>query len=90
MLQSLPKIGCSRKQLMQQIVTAQKDDMDWRTGRVFGIVYYLNEELLQFSTEVYSRFLSESASKSLVWPSIRRFEKEIISMLGLSLFLQYG
>ena len=80
MLQSLPKVGYSRKQLIQQVVAAQKDDMDWRKGRVFGIVYYLNEELLQFSTEVYNRFLSESASKPLVWPSIRRFENEIIFM----------
>lgn len=80
MLQSLPKFGCSRERLIQQVVAAQKDDMDWRKGRVFGIVYYLNEELLQISTEVYNWFLSESASKPLVWPSIRKFENEIISM----------
>jgi len=82
MEKSFPKAGYSQTELLQQISNARKDDIDWQKGRAFGIVYYLDEDLLKFSTDMYTRFLSESASKPHVWPSIKRFEDELIDMVS--------
>jgi glutamate/tyrosine decarboxylase-like PLP-dependent enzyme len=67
---------------MNMISEARTHDIDWRDGRLFGIVYFLNEDLLKLATDVYGRFLSESASKPQLWPSLRRFETEVVSMVS--------
>jgi glutamate/tyrosine decarboxylase-like PLP-dependent enzyme len=85
MNKSLPKTGYGRQELMQMISEARKHDVDWRGGRLFGIVYFLNEELLRLSSDVYATFLSESPSKPQYWPSFKRFEEEVVSMV-LELF----
>ncbi len=85
MKKSLPKTGYDRQDLMQMITEARKHDVDWHTGRLFGIVYFLNEELLQLVTDAYAMFLSESPSKPQYWPSLKRFEEEVVSMV-LELF----
>jgi sphinganine-1-phosphate aldolase len=82
---SLPKTGYSRQDILNKISDAREYDVDWRNGRLFGIVYYLDEELLQLATDVYGMFLSESPSKPHYWPSLERFEKEVAGMV-LELF----
>jgi len=84
MQKSLPKTGYGRHDLMQMISDARKHDVDWRTGRLFGIVYFLDEELLRLATDVDGMFLSESPSKPQYWPSLEWFEKEVVDIvLGL-------
>ena len=78
----LPKTGYSRSDLMNMISEARKHDVDWRDGRLFGIVYFLNDELLQLATDVYGSYLSESASKPQLWPSLRKFETDIVGMVS--------
>lgn len=85
MKKSLPKTGYSRQDILNKISDAREYDVDWRNGRLFGIVYYLDEELLQLATDVYGKFLSESPSKPQYWPSLERFEKEVAGMV-LELF----
>ncbi|MBW1695681.1 MAG: hypothetical protein JRH18_01550 [Deltaproteobacteria bacterium] len=82
---AFPKAGYSASELLKQIDQIQRDDLSWQSGKVFGIVYYLDEALLKFSTDIFRRFLCESASKPQVWPSLKRFEDEIIGM-ALDLF----
>lgn len=67
---------------MNMISEARKDDVDWRHGRLFGLVYFFGEDLLRVATDVYSMFLSESASKPQNWPSLKRFETDIIGMVS--------
>jgi len=76
----IPDRGTPREQLRQRMDDYRKDDLDWREGRTFGYVYDGGAEAKEVSREAYMAFLGENALDPTVYPSVMRFENELVAM----------
>lgn len=76
----LPAQGTAPDALWQMMDDARQADVPWRDGRVFSLVFWAGEDVAQVAHEAYLRFSAENALNPSAFPSLRRFETEIISM----------
>jgi glutamate/tyrosine decarboxylase-like PLP-dependent enzyme len=59
---------------------ARRDDTQWRDGRAFSMVYYAGEDILDLLKEAYTLFFSENGLNPTAFPSLRKFETEVVAM----------
>lgn len=57
-----------------------RDAAQWRTGRAFGVAYCGGRELLQVIEQAYSMYVLENARHHHAYPSLKRYEDDIVSM----------
>lgn len=77
---SLPSKGSSRKDVLDAMRSARDHDVHWQQGRVFGLVYHINEEIDDLLKEAYTMFFSENGLNPTAFPSIKKFESEVLAM----------
>ena len=63
---------------------ARKDDAKWHDGYLFSLVYHASDEHKETLKKAHNMFFSENALSPLHFPSLRKFEAEVISIEGLS------
>src|SRR5512139_862534 len=63
---------------------AREGDIRWHQGRVFGLVYHISDEIDDLLKEAYEMFFSENGLNPTAFPSLSKFENEVIAM-GASL-----
>lgn len=76
----IPARGMNRDEVTAALAKAREADTDFRTGRVFGFAYDAGPEVERVSKEAYAAFLSENALDPRVYPSLRRFELDVVGM----------
>lgn len=76
----LETLGISKKEIFKQLKEKQKQDFDWRTGRIFCSVYPAGEEIEEIAKEAYTMFLTENPVDPTLFPSLRDMETEVIGM----------
>lgn len=78
---TLPDQGRSSQNLIQEMESmVVVEDPKWRSGFVSGTVYHGEQEHLECLNQVYGMFSLSNPLHPDVWPSVRKFEAEIISM----------
>ncbi len=65
------------EELMQEY---RRADGDWRTGKTWSLVFYAGEEPYEVARRAYLEFFSENALNPATFPSLRRFEAEVVAM----------
>jgi hypothetical protein len=78
---SLPTNGINREEIlkkMQDLADREKDR--WKDGFVSGSVYNGDAEHIEFLNKVYALTSQANPLHSDIWPSINKYEAEIISM----------
>ncbi len=75
-----PKTGRSREEVLSQMRTARDRDVRWQQGRVFGLVYHVDESIDDLLKEAFSLFFSENGLNPTAFPSLRKFETEVVAM----------
>lgn len=76
----LPEDGRSKTDVLAQMDALRQDDVAWRDGRVFSLVFHAGSEASQLLQDAYTRFFSENGLNPTAFPSLRRFETEVIAM----------
>ena len=76
----LPESGTPREALLARMRELRGKDADWRGGRTFSLVYYAGDEVLDVIGDAYRMFLSENGLSPGAFPSLQRFEAEVLSM----------
>ena len=76
----IPSKGMSRDEVMATMSQYAERDTDWRSGRTFGYSYDAGREAEKVTKEAYGRFLSENALDPRVYPSLVKFETEVVGM----------
>ena len=76
----LPKKGINKTEIEQRLEEFKTDDLDWRSGKVFGYVFDPGKEAMEVGKAAYMAFLSENALDFSSFPSLYRFEKEVVDM----------
>ena len=81
----IPETGRSGDELLAEMESYRQRDMPWRDGRAWGYVYHVGPELEAFAKKAFTMFMSENALDPTVYPSLLRFEKEIVAMAAAHL-----
>jgi len=76
-----PDHGRDSDELANLLEEWQGDDIDWKSGRAFSLVYNADDPVLeQLQHRVADRFLHENALNPFVYPSLLRMEQEVVAV----------
>lgn len=77
---SLPTIGTEWADLEDELVRIQTEDVDWKNGHAFGIVFPTNDKVAEIVERAHSMFFRLSTHHPEVFPSMRRLESDVVAM----------
>ena len=75
-----PKSGQPKTEILASMRRARDHDAQWHNGRVFGLVYHISDEIDDLLKEAYTMFFSENGLNPTAFPSLSKFENEIVAM----------
>jgi sphinganine-1-phosphate aldolase len=78
----LPDDGRSREDVLHALRGFAEGDPDYRHGRLWSLVYYLDEGHAEFLAEAYQAFSSANGLNPTAFKSLKRFETEIIAAVA--------
>ncbi len=78
----LPAEGRPRDDVLRELRGFGADDPDYRHGRLWSLVYWLDEDYERFLGEAYQSFASANALNPGAFRSLKRFESEIIAAVA--------
>jgi glutamate/tyrosine decarboxylase-like PLP-dependent enzyme len=76
----LPPRGRSHEEILRELSRFSEDDPDYREGRTWSLVYYLDEEYTEFLGKAYQKFFSANGLNPGAFRSLKRMEKDIITI----------
>ncbi|WP_309894622.1 aminotransferase class V-fold PLP-dependent enzyme [Archangium sp.] len=77
--------GLSHQDVLSQMRERRTEDARWQEGRTWSLVYNAGEDIRRLLAEAYTEFMSENGLSPLAFPSLRRFEAEVLA-IGAELF----
>ena len=60
----------------------KQNDVRWREGRAFTLVYFAGDDVLAVAEEAYRRYSIENALNTDAFPSLRTIQSEVVAMVG--------
>ena len=81
-LNALPEAGVDSDRVRATLDELALDDLDWRNGRGFSLVYDSPEAHHRLVREVATRFIDENALSHSAFPSAARFEAGVLAMVA--------
>jgi len=79
---ALPKRGRTSADVLAELKDFAKDDPNYKEGRLWSLVYYLDEEYADFLAQAYQAFSSANGLNPTAFKSLKRFENEIIAAVA--------
>ncbi len=76
----LPSQGQSKAEVLEQMRNARDRDVRWREGRVFSLVFNAGDEVGDVLKEAYTLFFAENGLNPTAFPSLKKFETEVVAM----------
>jgi glutamate/tyrosine decarboxylase-like PLP-dependent enzyme len=77
---TIPGRGVPHDELLAQMSKFRDRDADWKSGRVFSLVYYGGDEHHAFLEKAHELFFAENALNPMAFASLRRMEAEVVRM----------
>ncbi len=77
---TLPEKGMPKTELLKLMGEARGDDANWQNGRIWSLVSHASDEHTELLKEAYTMFFSENALSPMAFPSLQKFESEVVSM----------
>ncbi len=87
---SLPLEGTTAEAILARLAELKAKDADAIGSRIWSLVYYHSPDLHSFLQAVYGQFIAENALNPMAFPSLRRMEREVVSMVGELLHCPLG
>jgi glutamate/tyrosine decarboxylase-like PLP-dependent enzyme len=75
----MPEQGRDSREILEHLESFRGQDPNYKEGRLWSLVYYLDEEHSDFLKECYHRFACENGLNPTAFKSLKKFETEIIS-----------
>lgn len=76
----LPTNGTPHDELLAEMRATQSGDVDFQHGRVWSLVYYAGDDVAALLKEAYTTFLFGNGLSPAAFPSLRKFESEVVAM----------
>lgn len=77
---TLPTKGTPRSEVFAKLEQIHQVDKSWKDGKMFSLVYHASEEHTEFLKKVYTLYFHENGLNPGAFPSIKKFESEIVAM----------
>ncbi len=74
-----PKKGIARDKIFSEMNHARRADVGWENGQSWGLVYQAGKEVDQIIRETYTLFSHGNALDPKAFPSLKKFETEIVA-----------
>jgi sphinganine-1-phosphate aldolase len=88
---SLPESSITYGKILEDMKKMKEREMSsWKDGYVSGSVYHGDSDHIKFADKVYSMFSQTNPLHADIWPSMGKFESEIISMTAHMLGVNKG
>ncbi len=75
-----PKTGMAHADIRKDMNRLSAQDADWRHARTWSLVYHASAEVEAVVKEAYTRFMAENGLSPLAFPSLYRFELDVVAM----------
>ncbi|MEO7666632.1 MAG: aminotransferase class V-fold PLP-dependent enzyme, partial [Dehalococcoidia bacterium] len=83
----IPTQGKSSEQIRSEIGEALGGDADWRSGKIFSLVYFAGDDVADVIREAYSAAIFTNGLGPAAFKSLKKFESEVVGftadLLGL-------
>lgn len=77
----LPENGVGEDEIIGMLKDfSERENRAWREGKVSGAVYHGGEELTRFLEKVYALYSHANPLHPDIWPSLVKFESEVVAM----------
>ncbi|MHA1144222.1 MAG: pyridoxal phosphate-dependent decarboxylase family protein [Candidatus Helarchaeota archaeon] len=76
----LPKKGKPEEELFDEMEKARKNDLKWREARNWSLVYTGGPKHDEIIKKALTMFFSENALSGMAFPSLKKFEIEVVAM----------
>ena len=76
----LPPHSQSKQAVLDTMKAARDHDVKWREGRVFSLVFNAGDEVSDVLKEAYNLYFAENGLNPTAFPSLKKFETEVVSM----------
>jgi len=78
----LPRTGRAPDEVLEQLKGFGAGDPDYRHGRLWSLVYYLDEEYESFLSKAYQAYSSANGLNPGAFRSLKRLEADIVAMVA--------
>ena len=78
----LPNEGMSPEAIFSHLDELKHDDVRWREGRAFSLVYYGGADVLAVAEEAYRRYSTENALNTDAFPGLRTVQAEVVGFVS--------
>ena len=69
-------------EIFSRLDELKANDVRWRDGRAFTLVYYGGPDVLAVAEEAYRRYASENALNTDAFPSLRTIQADVVEMVA--------
>jgi sphinganine-1-phosphate aldolase len=77
-----PESGRSPELILAEMEMRREHDLRWKEGKAFSLAYSAGAEALELAKEAYSRYSSENMLNLDAFPSLRKFQTEVLGMVA--------
>jgi glutamate/tyrosine decarboxylase-like PLP-dependent enzyme len=79
-MKSLPATGQSEADVLGALQQFRANDLTWRDGKTFGYVFDPGADVERVAKTAFNEFMSENGLDPTAFPSLMRFENELVSI----------
>ncbi len=79
-LETIPAQGSPPDTVLEQLERYRSDDLDWRSGKVWAYIFDPGKEAEAVVQRAFMAYLNENGLDPTAFPSLLRFENEVVSM----------
>lgn len=76
----MPAVGLSPADILEQLEAHRAADLDWRSGKVLAYIFDPGAQAEQVIKQAYMAYLTENGLDPTAFPSLLKFENEVVSM----------
>jgi len=77
---AIPATGMDKEKVLSALREFAGEDPDYKTMKMWSLVYYLGEEHADFLTKAYGMFLSANGLNPLAFKSLKKMETGVVQM----------
>ncbi|MBK6432912.1 aspartate aminotransferase family protein [Candidatus Amarolinea dominans] len=78
----LPTHGNTKEAILARMASLRDHDVNWRAGRAWSLVFDAGDEVSELLQAAYTMFFAENGLNPTAFPSLRRFETDVVAMTG--------
>jgi sphinganine-1-phosphate aldolase len=78
----LPARGYTRESIFDAMQALRARDVQWHAGRVFSLVFHAGDDVRDVAQHAYDLFFSENGLNPTAFPSLRKFETDVVAMVA--------